>query len=256
MIKQTSLLRLWVPVIILATLAAIIALSGSNKSLFLSLNKLSEGAPVMFWATATLLADAATGFALMTLALRKHSKLIYWAIMGGILCAVVIRIIKVGANLPRPAGILSIDDFQVIGKAITSKSFPSGHTATAFFVAAIVTGFHQSRWLLIGSLLVASILAFSRIAVGVHWPIDVCIGAIIGWSIGILTVRFAQNSKALSQKQHWFAIAICLTGSVIFLSMDFHLPDIDVIQYSIGIICLITGLTTAYLEFRQPRDAV
>jgi len=255
MIEQTSLYRLWVPVSILASLATFIALSGTNQALFIMLNKLSMQMPVVFWASATLMADAATGFALMTLALKKQSKLIYWAIMAGILCAVIVRIIKVGANLPRPAGVLSTDDFQIIGKVITSKTFPSGHTATAFFVAAIVTGFHQSRLLLVSCLAVASVLAFSRIAVGVHWPLDVFVGAIIGWSIGILTVRFTINAPDISHKQRWFAIAICLLGCVYLLQMDSHLPNTEILQYAIGLVCMTAGLLAVYQEYKIMRAA-
>ena len=65
-------------------------------------------------------------------------------------------------------------------------SFPSGHTTTAFAVAAILL--HEGSWL--GSLATMGALwiASSRIYLGAHYPLDVFLGAAIGSTVG-LTLR-------------------------------------------------------------------
>ncbi len=61
-------------------------------------------------------------------------------------------------------------------------SFPSGHTCSAFIVAAIL--YYFSSPYVIAVLPLATLMGFSRIYLGAHYPSDVVVGAIIGWIIG------------------------------------------------------------------------
>ena len=65
------------------------------------------------------------------------------------------------------------------------SSFPSGHAKNVFSAAAVL-GVTRKRMLLFYTL--AFIVSVSRVYIGVHWPLDVIIGALLGWIIG-LTVR-------------------------------------------------------------------
>lgn len=61
------------------------------------------------------------------------------------------------------------------------SSFPSGHAANAFMVAALFAErLRRKRYYLYS---MASLVAFSRIYLGVHYPIDVLVGACLGLSI-------------------------------------------------------------------------
>ena len=61
-------------------------------------------------------------------------------------------------------------------------SFPSGHTASSFAAAGALwaTG---SR-LRVPALILAALIALSRLYLYVHWPSDVLAGAILGWTLG------------------------------------------------------------------------
>lgn len=71
--------------------------------------------------------------------------------------------------------------FQVPGIEIHSfHSFPSGHTATAFAVFIGLSLFVSKTWQKISLLVLASLIGFSRIYLGQHFPADVLAGSVVG----------------------------------------------------------------------------
>lgn len=77
-------------------------------------------------------------------------------------------------------------------------SFPSGHTMNSF-TAAMGIFLHQKRWGIV-AFVVAALIAFSRMYLFVHFPIDIITGMIIGISSAIIVnhimnKRFQKNKK-------------------------------------------------------------
>jgi len=68
-----------------------------------------------------------------------------------------------------------------------SFSFPSNHSANMFGLATIFFCFYKNKAIYFFGF--ASIIAFSRIYVGVHYPFDVLGGAVLGFAIGIFVYR-------------------------------------------------------------------
>jgi undecaprenyl-diphosphatase len=66
-------------------------------------------------------------------------------------------------------------------------AFPSGHSASAFAAATVIAW--SSRRLAVPAYALAVLVAWSRVYVGVHWPLDVIGGAILGVLVGTLVVK-------------------------------------------------------------------
>lgn len=86
------------------------------------------------------------------------------------------RIVKELVERVRPCS--ALPDVRLLVPCGAGKSFPSTH-AVNNFAAAIVIGFFYRRWLAT-ALAVAFTIGFSRIYVGVHYPLDVLGGAMLG----------------------------------------------------------------------------
>ena len=78
-------------------------------------------------------------------------------------------------------------------------SFPSGH-ATASFAGAVAIGKKYSfiikgktHKLIYPLLAFAAIIGFSRVYVGVHYPLDVIFGAVIGTIFALAVIRFEKK---------------------------------------------------------------
>lgn len=77
-----------------------------------------------------------------------------------------------------------------------NTSFPSGHTISAFALAAILSLNAKNKWMGLWYLIAAILVGYSRIYLGVHFPEDVLGGSVIG-VITALLIRhfFAQYYK-------------------------------------------------------------
>jgi len=83
----------------------------------------------------------------------------------------------VGHALPRPRPYLAHSVNQLIASSVDT-SFPSDHATLGFAVAVMI--WHYNRKVGAGLLILALLLAFSRVFVGAHYPSDVLGGAVLG----------------------------------------------------------------------------
>ncbi|NCQ27852.1 MAG: hypothetical protein AUK47_17960 [Deltaproteobacteria bacterium CG2_30_63_29] len=78
------------------------------------------------------------------------------------------------------------------------QSFPSGHCQTAFaWLLCVALLWRDEKrpwpgWVMAGCLLLASLVAASRMVLGVHYPSDVVSGSLLGAAGAWLSVRFVK----------------------------------------------------------------
>ena len=79
------------------------------------------------------------------------------------------------------------EDELLINKPIT-YSFPSGHTASSFAALAVFLQMNGKLGLIMSP--IATLIAFSRIYLKVHYPTDVIFGIVLGITCGVSVVSF------------------------------------------------------------------
>ena len=87
------------------------------------------------------------------------------------------NIVKNIVQRPRP--FVTFTDLQIIIPTPSEFSFPSGHTSSSFAAAAVFYR-HLPKKLGIPSVILAGLIGFSRLYVGVHYPTDVIAGVLMG----------------------------------------------------------------------------
>jgi len=115
-------------------------------------------------------------------------------IIGLILGHLATELLKYVFMRPRPFTVLQ--GVHQLGM-LNSYSFPSGH-AIEVFVACIILGKKYGYLLLF--LIIAFLVSFSRVYIGVHYPSDVIIGALIGVGVATLVFHYEDNILKLKNR--------------------------------------------------------
>ncbi|MCZ4222206.1 phosphatase PAP2 family protein [Pedobacter rhodius] len=102
------------------------------------------------------------------------------------------RLIKPLIERVRPCNDLSLSSYIIHRVPCGSGlSFPSAHATNHFAIAVFLICVFYSRWktILPIGIFWAAIISFAQVYVGVHYPVDVITGAIIGTIIGFICSR-------------------------------------------------------------------
>ena len=102
------------------------------------------------------------------------------------------KTIKLFVQRPRPFH--ALENVRLLLGEKDGFSFPSGHATTSFCLAtAIAMRYPKLRYPIF---IVAIIIALSRPYVGVHYPSDILVGAILGIFIGYIVTKTASRLEA------------------------------------------------------------
>ncbi|WP_407277791.1 phosphatase PAP2 family protein [Aromatoleum evansii] len=247
-----------VPAAILALCALATLASGRNSEWFLGWNGAAAALPAFVWAGLTNLGATSGAFAVLAGFLAWHPRWAASALLAVPAGALYTHGAKEFFDEARPAAVLGPENFNVIGEVLRTGSFPSGHSATAFgfaAVAALCAVQSGRRLVALSALALASAVAFSRVAVGAHWPLDIFAGAAGGWLCGAFGVWWSSHWRFWERRTGWRVLAALLAAfSISIFFEELGYPEGRWIQY---VLCAwgLGGIAFALARGPQPQRA-
>jgi undecaprenyl-diphosphatase len=103
--------------------------------------------------------------------------------LGIVMTAVLVLTVKFTVRRRRPEG-----EWGDIYRKTDPHSFPSGHAARAFLLAAIAAG-TGPLWFAVALAVWAPLVALARVAMGVHYISDILAGLALGIVMGLVTLQ-------------------------------------------------------------------
>lgn len=198
--------RFWIPLDIqLAQAGALLTLLGIwvgalnwtrfgrklDRRLFLVVNRLPSVAELdwVMWSI-THLGSAWAGVATLSIAIQIHRpRFGQVTALAFLTVGMIIGVTKALTQRRRP--FTQLAGVRVVGLRPADLSYPSGHSAMAFTVATLMAIGLPLAWpLRIGLYGLACWVGYSRLHLGVHFPLDVLSGAVLGTGWGLVWVSF------------------------------------------------------------------
>ncbi len=239
--------RVWlVPLLAFAGIAVLIA-SDTNRSLFLYLNGMGALASDVLWENLTVLGSTLVGLTMLAPLIGRRPDILWSLALAAILATLWVHGLKGPIGELRPPAVISPELLHVIGPAYHYGSFPSGHSTTIFTVAGILS-LYLRRSALIWLVAAALLVGLSRIAVGVHWPLDVLGGAFGGWLSAVFGTLLAQRWRwGVSRSGKWIlGLALAACTLALLISPDASYPDTIMFQRLLALICLLPAIQLAF----------
>ena len=206
-----------------------------NEALFHAVNAFGPDAPAT-WSMLSVAGLALSAWIYLTAFAddvpERAAQLLWGIVLGGLTASWI----KHHLPSPRPYLALGAEHLNVVGAPLSAGSMPSGHSAMAFAMLAVliaerrrfgersaVGGFVTSGFGLALVALLASGIALSRLAVGAHWPADTLVGGGLGlvfgglaphaWPVGAMTRLLSRPLGQRLMAAGFVACAFCIAAT-------------------------------------------
>ena len=134
--------------------------------------------------------------------LFKKTRWIGLAGLGAIFFSLCVNNIVLKNLFARTRPYEVVDGLILLTKKASDFSFPSGHAGTSFAAAAAIYCMSKHR-IKILAIILAALIAFSRLYIGIHYPTDVIAGVLTGTMCGLLSVWIVRRiSPVLGKVLH------------------------------------------------------
>lgn len=241
--------------LVLVAVAALCMRGGTiNVDVFVAVQGYTRALPDTFWAMVTICGTGVVAFGLLAPTLAWQPRWYAAGLAAAALAGLYANGLKRLYALPRPASVLDAGQLHVIGETLHANSFPSGHSVTAFTLAALLVlasrrPLRTATW----AVPMATLIAFSRIAVGAHWPADIAAGAAGGWVSGALGVMIVVRWRFWNSVNGVRVMGLVSIGiGVSLFLVDLGYPLALPLQYVAAVIAIGSGVFTIARARRDP----
>lgn len=238
--------RLWMWGVPLFALFAFIILlaTGSNIVLFEFLNLHMAEAGDAWWSHLTVLGDTSLALMVFLPLFGRRPNVVWQFFLAALLATLWSQGVKALVSSMRPPAILPAGSFHLIGPMLEHHSFPSGHTTTIFVLAGLCCLQYLDNRFKFLVLFLALLVGLSRVACGVHWPVDVLGGMFGGWLSAVVAVWL--SARWQGGLNIWFqrvlALLITLSAAWSIFYYDNGIPGTRLFQITITAACLAMSL--------------
>ena len=181
-----------------------------DKNLFLELNNLGSSSFDQFWImiSATWIWVPLYVIFLYLLfksfSLRNLFFILIFIALGVTVSDQLAAIFKTGIARLRPCHDPNLQGLMRVVKCGGQFGFYSGHASNTFFIATLMSVLLRKKYRFLPVFLIswAAMVSYSRIYLGVHFPLDITMGALVGFLLGgffgtlCKKVIYRQNSNA------------------------------------------------------------
>lgn len=144
-----------------------------------------------------------------------------------LVCLLYSFVLKNFFAVPRPAAVFDHSSFIIVGKTLSGhNSLPSGHSMTIFTILTVLLFALMPQKLpykvLMFLLMVVAgfLLAFTRVGVGAHYPLDVILGSIIGYISGLTGIFISRKYEIwtwINNKKYYPVIVLLFLICCIYI---------------------------------------
>ena len=149
----------------------------------------------------------------------------YYILVTGVIGSVINQWLKIVCRIPRP-WILD-PNFKPVGNAVeaaTGYSFPSGHTQNIAGTWGCIGRYNKQKWVKIISVSVILLVAFSRMYLGVHTPLDVTVSLGVAAAL-VFAFHFVFRTEESVNKYMFWVMMGAVVFSIGFILYVFLLPE-------------------------------
>lgn len=176
----------------------------------------------------------------------------YFILITGLAGTVVNQVAKLFFRIPRP---WDLDpDFDIIESArkeATGYSFPSGHTQNIAGTYGSICACRPKKWKTVLCVSIIVLVAFSRMYLGVHTPLDVVVSLLVAL-VFILVIRpVFKNEERMDKFMPWIIgiLVLLSTGFLAYVLLVSGDTTLDPHNYQSGLknACTLFGCTAGLI---------
>lgn len=149
----------------------------------------------------TMLGEAGWIWILLAVVLlaRKKTRKLGVAVAISLVLDLILCNLLLKPIVARPRPFTFRPELQLLVKAPKDFSFPSGHTAASFAAASALLFSRAKGW--VPAMVLAALIALSRLYLYVHYPTDVLCGVLVGILCGLFGAILAKNVVKFCKKE-------------------------------------------------------